>query len=153
VSVHEALDAAIDLTRKQLRSQKVSLETDYAAAHDGIVGDTGDLRGILLNLLLNAVEALPNGGRIRIATTVVDAPMGRAIEIRIADDGPGVPAAARESVFEPFYSTKREGSGLGLAIAARDVESHQGRIALADCPGELGGATFVIHLPLAETTG
>jgi signal transduction histidine kinase len=150
VSVHETLDAAIDLTRKQLRSQNVSLETDFAAQRDEIAGEAGDLRGVLLNLLLNASEALPQGGRIRVSTAVTETPTGRAIEVRVADDGPGVPAAARESVFEPFYSTKRQGSGLGLAIAARDVESHQGRLSLAEHPGELGGATFVVQLPLAE---
>lgn len=149
VSVHEALDAAIDLTRKQMRAQGITLETDYTARDDEILGDEGDLRGVLLNLLLNAADALPQGGRIRVATALVESAGARVIEVRVSDDGPGVPVAARESVFEPFYSTKRQGSGLGLAIAARDVESHQGRLSLADHPGELGGATFVVHLPIA----
>jgi signal transduction histidine kinase len=151
LSVHQALSAAASLTHKQLAGQNVTLELDLAASEDEIIGDADELRGVLLNLLLNAAEVLEQGGRIRVTTAVAEAVGARVIEVRVADDGPGVPAAARESVFEPFYSTKRQGSGLGLAIAARDVESHRGRLSLAEHPGELGGATFVVELPLAPS--
>lgn len=150
LSVHRTLHAAADLTPDQLASHGVTLELKLDAREDEIVGDAGELRGVLLNLILNAAEALERGGRVRVLTTLVDSAVGRVIQVRVSDDGPGVPVAARESIFEPFYSTKRHGSGLGLAIAARDVESHQGRLSLAEHPGELGGATFVVELPLAS---
>ncbi len=149
VSVHAALDAALALTGKQLDAQGVSVERDWAAARDVVVGDADELRGVLLNLLLNAADALPDGGRVRVTTAQRDG-AEPAIRIAVEDSGPGVPDELHESIFEPFITTKRAGSGLGLALAARDVEKHLGRLSLNDARSELGGASFVIELPLAR---
>jgi signal transduction histidine kinase len=99
------------------------------------------LKGVILNLLLNAAQAMGGAGVVRAHVQVV------AGECRIAirDEGPGIPADVREKVFEPFFTTKHRGTGLGLAIARRNVELHEGTLDV-ECPS--GGGTIVtIALP------
>ena len=116
--------------------------------------DAEQLRQVLLNLALNAVQAMPQGGELRISTRIAgdDVAVWRktprrsdVVEIRFADTGPGIPEEAREHVFVPFYTTKEKGTGLGLAICQRIVKSHGGTIRVLTAPG--GGAEFVIALP------
>ncbi len=109
---------------------------------------------MFLNLALNALQAMPGGGELHIATGLArdegalwrDAPRrSELVEIRFGDSGPGIPAAEREHVFVPFFTTKEKGTGLGLAICQRIVKSHGGSIAVRTS-GQ-GGAEFVITLP------
>ncbi|HEV8393392.1 MAG TPA: ATP-binding protein [Vicinamibacterales bacterium] len=101
-----------------------------------VTADADLVRGTLLNLLLNAGQALGGRGAVSVRVTGAD---GQA-SIAVRDDGPGVPAALREQVFEPFFTTKARGGGLGLAIAKRTAEIHGGAVTL-DCPA--GGGTIV----------
>jgi signal transduction histidine kinase len=105
--------------------------------------DPNQLQQVLYNLLFNALDAQPTGGRIDL--TVAEA--GGSVEVRVADAGPGLPARVRERVFEPFVSTKDAGMGLGLSICRRIVETHAGEITAADRPG--GGTVFTVRLPVA----
>ena len=105
-------------------------------------GDAQRLQQLILNLVLNAVQAMPQGGRMAIRLAAHD---GRAW-LTMDDTGPGFPPGARQRFFEPFVTTKEQGSGLGLAIARRIVEEHAGRITLGDAPH--GGARVEIELPL-----
>jgi signal transduction histidine kinase len=107
-----------------------------------IAGDS--LRQILLNLALNAIEAAPEGGHVRIAA----AQRGGSVEIAIEDDGPGVPDALRARVFEPFFSTKSKPGGLGLAITKRLVEDVGGSIEVEGCAPT--GSRFCVRLPIAR---
>jgi two-component system nitrogen regulation sensor histidine kinase NtrY len=91
----------------------------------------------------NAIEAMDRQGRIVIETQV-DAP-NRFVRVIVADDGPGIPAAEREKLFLPYYSTKRRGSGLGLAIVRRIIAEHGGTIDATD--NEPTGTRFTIELP------
>jgi len=79
-----------------------------------------------------------------VVATQIDA---AGVSVKIADEGPGIPAEDRERVFEPFYSTTDEGTGLGLAMARRIVKAHGGKITIADAPG---GASLTVRLPVAE---
>ena len=101
---------------------------------------------VVLNLLTNAVDAMPGGGSLRLETGVA----GDAVFLRVADSGPGIPLETRERVFEPFFTTKERGggTGLGLAICRQIVEAHQGTITVGDTPG--GGTTFEVQFPPAE---
>ena len=149
-SVHASLDGALQVLRPQLEAGCIGVELDYRAAPDTVVGEDERLRGAFLNLLLNAVEAMPSGGHLRVSTDVVEAPSGsEVIRVRIADDGPGVPGELRERIFEPFFSTKDGGTGFGLALAQQTLEEHAGRLTLDEShPGE-AGAVFIVELPLA----
>ena len=104
------------------------------------------LGSAILNIVMNAVEAMPAGGRLRFESAV----MGENAEIRIADSGPGIPPALREKIFRLYFTTKEKGSGIGLAMTFRIVQLHDGTIDFASEPGK--GATFVISLAKAAAT-
>ncbi len=106
--------------------------------------DAGQIRQALLNILQNALEVSPKGSRVLV--NVVSGPRGEA-QVEVRDQGPGIPADAREKIFEAFWSRKPAGSGLGLPIAQRAVENHGGRIEVESEPG--AGSTFRIVLPSA----
>jgi len=108
-------------------------------------GDASGLEQLFLNLLLNAAEALPTGGR-----AVIGARHERgSVLVRVEDDGPGIPMAARERIFEPLFSTKETGTGLGLTISRRIVEAHRGDLSVGDNVG--GGTRIEVRLPIADT--
>ncbi|MFH1681605.1 MAG: ATP-binding protein [Candidatus Eisenbacteria bacterium] len=111
-----------------------------------VKGDPEQIRQVLLNVLLNALQASGEGGRVDVFASHMKDP-GR-IEIVVEDDGPGFDADAIENLFTPFYTTKEGGTGLGLAISHRIVESHGGRIRVSNRE-EGGGARLVIELPAA----
>jgi signal transduction histidine kinase len=123
-----------------------------------IHADVGQFRQVLLNLLLNALDAVPERGTVLLAMSAGPGVPGAAaardrwLTLQVADTGCGLPPALGPRIFEPFISTKETGLGLGLSISKRIVEAHGGEIAAADRPG--GGAVFTIRLPLplqAET--
>lgn len=106
-----------------------------------LAGDA--LRQVLLNLAINALEATPRGGDVRLSARA----LGHALEVSVADRGPGVPPELRARVFEPFFSTKPERpGGLGLGISRRVVEEAGGTLSVVDRPG--GGAVFRARLPV-----
>lgn len=109
--------------------------------------DESQIQQVLTNLIVNAIQAVPSGGRVMLA---IDQPDSQWLRIRVADNGPGVPEELRERIFEPFFTTKDvgEGTGLGLSIAYGIVQEHGGRLEIA--PGPIGGAAFDILLPRAE---
>jgi signal transduction histidine kinase len=147
LSVHELIQEATELTRGQLQSAGIDLTLALDAPIDRVQGNPSALRGAFLNLILNAAETLEDGGRVHVRSFLT--PEDPAVlRVTVADSGPGVAAELKERIFEPFYSTKPGGSGLGLALAARDVETHHGRLILVDEPHDLGGATFAIDLPV-----
>ena len=103
--------------------------------------DAQQFRQILWNLCLNAVEAMPEGGELRVAVTV----RGETLEVTVGDTGEGIAAGDLSHVFEPFFSTKSEGTGLGLALVHRVVQEHGGDIDVRSSPGL--GTTFTLTLP------
>lgn len=141
----DAVDTAAQLLKHRLQSHNVSLEVVRNGRLPEIPADQDQLKEVLINLIVNACEAMVDGGNIRIEESIVG--MGnqrRALEIRVSDDGPGIPADMRERVFQPFFSTKEEGTGLGLSIARRIVEEHGGWLELES---GRAGTVFVITLP------
>jgi signal transduction histidine kinase len=118
----------------------VALVASCRAGLSAYAGD-GDVEQVLDNLVANALDAVPAGGRVRIeGTTAQD-----TVRIRVADNGPGMAAGARESAFRRFGATSPGGAGLGLAIVHRLITANGGAVRLEDTPG--GGLTAVIELP------
>jgi two-component system, NtrC family, sensor histidine kinase HydH len=105
--------------------------------------DPAEITGALLNVLLNAVEAMPAGGTLSVGA---EREAGH-VDVLITDTGGGIPAAARERLFRPFATTKPDGTGLGLALAHRAVEAHGGALTLEHTGP--GGTTFRVRLPHA----
>lgn len=106
-----------------------------------IWADPKQVQQMLFNVLLNAVQVMPEGGVVRVATSALD----DQVTIRVSDSGPGIPAENRDKIFNPFYTTKVRGTGLGLSICRRLAEQQGGRIYIEDRSG--GGTTVVIELP------
>ena len=148
-SPSEAVDLAIQLLRHRLESYNVTLEV----TRDGLLPqtpiDTEQLKEVFVNLVINACEAMVDGGAILIEEEMGQSEdVGPIIVIKISDNGPGVPVTLRSKIFQPFYSTKEEGTGLGLSIAMRIVDEHGGWLDVDSIEG--GGAVFTITLPIME---
>jgi signal transduction histidine kinase len=119
------------------------VETELRARDDSLRADPEELEGVFLNLFLNAAEAMPDGGRLRVATSNA----ASRIWVTVSDTGPGVNPEMGERIFDPFFSTKRAGSGLGLSVALQRVEAIGGMLRLAGRVTD--GARFVVELPQA----
>lgn len=136
--------ASAALVKNQMQAAGVAFRLDIAEGLPEIRGDLRSLQQVLVNILLNAVQATPRGGRVSLC--VAAGPEGAAC-FRVADTGPGISPEVRQHMFEPFYTTKGvgKGTGLGLAVAYSLVKRHGGRIEV-DTP-EGGGAAFTVCLP------
>jgi two-component system sensor histidine kinase HydH len=118
-----------------------AIKIDVTGSSLLVNADAELLKIVIQNLLLNAAQAMPGGGEIRVTVTLAD----HTCRIEVADSGPGIPAHVREKLFTPFFTTKARGTGLGLSMAKRFLEAHGGTIAV-DCP-PAGGTTVTIELP------
>ncbi len=122
----------------------IELTVDLPPAPPRILGDAGQIQQALINLALNAIQALDRGGRITLSVGVDGA--RRIACLHVADTGPGVDPAHRAAIFEPFYTTKPGGSGIGLWIVQQIALAHGGRLAVGTAG--IGGALFTLELPL-----
>ena len=137
------LDGAVRLMTPFLRRRGVVIETQIAPAVGRAMVDPDQLRQVLVNLVTNAAEAMPDGGHIRLGAAPL--PDRQGLLVSVQDDGPGVPEDLEERIFEPFFTTKHGGTGLGLAVVRSLVEAHGGQIRVTSRPGD--GTSFLILLP------
>lgn len=143
IDLRSELDAAVNFVRPVLERDRVCLQVHLPTAPTYVHLDRNRFRQIMLNLLTNAKEAVGGEGQIDVTL----AHRGRdQVEIQVADNGPGVPAADRDRIFDPFYSTKELGTGLGLALVKRFVDEAHGMI-LCEAT-EAGGARFRVSFPV-----
>jgi signal transduction histidine kinase len=146
--VNDLVRQVVELTRPRWHNaagasgQSIEVQLDLQAQHP-VLANATELREVLTNLIFNAVDAMPQGGRITIAT----ASDAQAVTIRVSDTGLGMSPEVRQRLFEPFFTTKKErGTGLGLSISYAIVKRHGGEITVESEPGR--GSTFTIRLPL-----
>ena len=142
VDLGELVREVVALYEAKLRAKNIRVHAD-AAASQPVLGSRGELRQVIANLVANAVDVLPGGGTIRVATTDSDG----GVQLRVFDNGPGIPAENLARIFEPFFTTKAElGTGLGLWVSRQIVEKHGGTIAVESTST---GTCFTISLPSA----
>jgi signal transduction histidine kinase len=140
------LQKTLELFAHRAEQQQVRLEYQGDDGLPPVMGDAEQLQQVLLNLLGNALDAVPTGGKLSLEATAGNDASGRAmVVVRIRDTGCGIPEADRERIFEPFFTTKPEGTGLGLGIAAQIVAGHNGRLVLESTSA--AGTTFAIWIP------
>jgi signal transduction histidine kinase len=142
VDVSEVLEKTVELIAGTAREQKVEISREYPEERIFLYADPEQIRQALVNLELNALEAMPNGGRLKIS---LSQNQGEEAVIRISDTGMGIPAGAEAKIFDPFFTTKERGTGLGLAIVYRVVKNHGGAIVVERNDGR--GTTFILTLP------
>ncbi|MGA3024214.1 MAG: ATP-binding protein [Bryobacteraceae bacterium] len=144
--INEIVGRAVSLVRHRLELSGTALELDLSSDLPAIPCDANQIQQVVLGLMVNAAEALGNGGRIDVLTRHDRA--ARMVEIRVRDNGPGIPGNVLAQVFEPFFTTKPDvhRTGLGLAVARSIVEQHGGAILAESVEG--AGAEFVVSLPV-----
>jgi len=134
------------LVEHKARDQAIVVEVDAPPSLPATVADPELLKTCFLNLVLNAFEAMPGGGRLSLAVRLEGPPDARAIAVLVSDTGVGMSAEAAAIAFEPYFSTKETGVGLGLALVRRIVEGHGGRAELDSTPGQ--GTSVRLLLPV-----
>jgi two-component system NtrC family sensor kinase len=142
--INAIMEEVLALAGKKLQHSKVSTQTKLAANLPPIKAVASQIQQVFLNLILNAIEAMPDGGQLTITTELSSD--HRETLIAFADSGHGIPEEEISKVFEPFYTTKLKGTGLGLAISYGIVERHGGRIEVISEVGQ--GSTFTVRLPM-----
>ncbi len=143
VDINEAINQTIDILENYARINNIDIQTDLASDLPIIAGDQSQLQQVVLNLISNAIDAIETEGLVEVTSQRTDS----YIDIRITDNGPGIPEDKQKKVFEPFFSTKLngKGTGLGLWLSYNIVEKMGGVISLKS---EGKSTTFTIRLPI-----
>lgn len=140
------LKRGLNLIDGRSRHQRIEVVCQVHDEPLWVTGNVEQLHQVFVNLLINAIEAMPLGGKLTVAACAsFDRP---AIKIEVSDTGPGIAAETLAHLFEPFVTTKERGTGLGLAISRRIVEAHGGSIRAANRAG--GGTVFTVELPASN---
>jgi signal transduction histidine kinase len=149
VNLNRTLRDTLGLMEPQLRSGRVEVEAQLDETLPAVRGDAGKLQQVFLNLLTNARDAMPQGGRLTIRTRHHNS---RA-QVEISDTGLGIPAENLGKIYDPFFTTKAtgRGTGLGLAVSYGIIQEHSGSIHCSSRPGQ--GTSFLIEFPLAPHSG
>ena len=143
---NDILEAVTRLTQHKMELQNIRLVTDFKAVTAMIKGDANRLQQVLLNLIFNAIEAMPAGGELHVTSCLVN--NNQEIQIEVRDTGHGIPEKQINHIFDPFYTTKKEGegTGLGLSIVYGVVNNHGGKIRAKSRENE--GTVFILNFPV-----
>jgi signal transduction histidine kinase len=142
VSINELLENTLEMLAEEFTSRAITVIKQYAQDIPSVTVDTDQFKEAFLNMLRNAIDAMPDGGTLTVGTLVED----HWVKITFADTGVGVSESDAEKIFHPFFTRKSQGSGLGLAMSNQIVAFHGGHITLRK--GAAIGATFDIYLPI-----
>jgi signal transduction histidine kinase len=139
--LHPLIEKTVSILSRQWKGHHVNILTELSPTPVVLAADKKQLQQVFWNVILNALQAIPEAGSITIRTVILD----DAAVITVADSGKGLTPEETERVFKPFFTTKHKGTGLGMTISRRIVEQHHGTIAVASAPGQ--GTTVTIRLP------
>ncbi len=145
VDLGALMDSTVTFLQRQADARRVQLECEYPTEPVLLLVDSPRIRQVLVNLVLNGIEATEAGGTVELKLEVDESVQNQMCRIVVTDNGQGIAEDQRPKIFDPFYSTKATGLGLGLAISQRIIRSHGGE--LSHSHTENGGATFTIELP------
>jgi signal transduction histidine kinase len=145
MDVGPGLRTTVLVVKSKARDKSVGLSLEVEENLPRVIGFRGELNQVWVNLIANSIDAVAEGGGVKVRATVEDA----AVVVRVIDDGPGIPAEVREHIFEPFFTTKEIGAGMGLGldIVRRLVQQNQGEIEVDSRPGR---TEFRVRLPVAQ---
>jgi signal transduction histidine kinase len=143
VPMQKLVEEIVELARPQAAAAHIGVSVQEEAEGVEVRVDRDLFKQAVLNIVVNAMDAMPKGGELRFEASAGET----AAELRISDTGVGIPAELREKIFRLYFSTKKEGSGIGLAMTFRIIQLHDGTIDFTSEPGK--GTTFLIRLPIA----
>ena len=146
-NINAILDSTLFLVSSGTKKKHIQILRDFSSSLPSVPIDREQIKQVLLNILINAVEATEENGKIHVRTRLHRKANGSPhVQIEITDTGCGIPSEHLESIFHPFFTTKRKGSGLGLSISNQIVQEHKGSI---DVESQVNkGSSFYINLPL-----
>jgi signal transduction histidine kinase len=144
LDVRELVDETVALVRTQADAQGIDLKVEYTDEETEVMGDRERLKSCLTNIVINALQAMPQGGSLATNLYRNDG----WVEIKITDTGVGISDEALQKIFEPYFSTRVSGFGLGLAVTRSIIEDHRGSIVVNSKLGH--GTTFTVKLPVAS---
>ena len=158
LDINGVLEELIHLSEPWLLARRVKLSSSLSSNLPLVLGDPTHLQTLFLNLITNALDAMPNGGALTIKTQHISSPPSTGdrdgwVQISIADTGIGITGESKKRIFDPFFTTKKlgEGTGLGLAICEKIIKEHSGRL---DVESEVGkGSTFFVRVPVCKGNG
>jgi two-component system nitrogen regulation sensor histidine kinase GlnL len=158
LNLHQLLERVALVSEEMARERGVTIVKRYDPSLPPILADEDRLLQVFHNLMRNAIEAMPGGGRLTLITRLSTSPlfakvdlgsgMRNMVEMAVADEGQGIPDAVRGKIFDPFFTTKEKGLGLGLALCHRIMEEHKGAIQVESTPGR--GTTVSCFLPIVR---
>lgn len=151
VDVNSLIEQMLLLVQKETESRKISIKKDLTFLEKPYRLDAEQMRQVVLNIVLNSIQAMPEGGELRVNTRIVEEdghPYNRWLHMKFMDNGIGIPPANLEKIFNPFFTTKPNGTGLGLAITYKIIRNLRGRIEVQSKPGQ--GTQFTVILPLPQ---
>jgi PAS domain S-box-containing protein len=152
ISLHAILENVLVMTAEQFRESAILVEQQWDERLPWVKGIGSHLKQVFLNLALNAIEAMPDGGRLTVRTRVETRYPDlaeRFVLVEFIDTGPGIPDQEAQTIFEPFYTTKNKGPGLGLAISYSIIERHEGTLSVSSSSA---GTIFRVALPAIEAS-
>jgi signal transduction histidine kinase len=148
IQIREPILSVVRLLEPEARAKRVRFRVDVSREEPEILGDAFKLEQVWLNLLINAMQAMPAGGEIQISETLQVQEDESWISVTIEDSGVGIPPENLDHLFDPYFTTRSDGTGLGLAIADRIVADHGGTIAVESTPGH--GTKMIVRIPAAS---
>ncbi len=141
--LHEIVSDALELTRLSIRKKDIQLQTHFPQTPYYVMANGLQIQQVILNLTLNAIQAMPKGGKLDISITAKN----KTALVTVTDNGPGVPEEYKDLLFNTFFTSRKEGTGLGLSIVKRIVHNHKGKVWFESTKN---GTTFFVQLPMAE---
>jgi signal transduction histidine kinase len=147
LDVNNIIEYALVLLRKQIFDNDIKLITSFNYEVPNIIGDQNQIWQVFINIIINAIQAMPRGGELSVATGLFDSDPENVF-VSIADTGVGIDEADLSKIFNPFFTTKDVGTGLGLSISFKIIDEHKGRIIVSSEKG--AGSTFVVVLPITH---
>jgi len=144
-SINEIIETSLNLIQYDKRAKDVEIVRNLADNLPPVSADGNQLSQVFVNLILNAIDAMPDGGRLTVSSGMV----GETVVITFADTGAGIPHEDQRRIFDPFYTTKEKGTGLGLSVSYAIIEKMEGTMSVQSEPGH--GTVFTIRLPVKRS--
>jgi signal transduction histidine kinase len=148
VSLHAVITEILSILNPEASRRGIAIDLDLSAAADRLSGDSVQLQQVLINLALNAMDAMAGTQAHQRSLRFKTSNTGKQLQLKVIDTGAGIDQVVMPTIFDSFYTTKNDGLGLGLPIVRTIVEAHHGTIAVESQPGH--GSTFTLTFPLLQ---